>query len=70
MSKRYVAGRYHGWDGGDCPVRDKTRVRIWCHNGDTYEGPASSFYWDHRAYGGEHGRDGNIVVFCVQEDEE
>lgn len=58
----YVTGQIYGWNGGECPVHPKTKIKIWTRNGNVFaEGGcgAEHFLWRH------HNSIGDIVCFQV-----
>ena len=55
----YNDGKIHGWNGGDCPVHPKTKVRYWLRSGRTSdENTAYTLRWCHKS-------DGDIIAFQV-----
>jgi len=56
----YNDGKWHGWNGGKCPVNPKSNVEIVTRNGGFNADDAETFYW-HRpdSYGNP------IVAFRV-----
>ena len=43
----YNDGKIHGWNGGDCPVHPKSRVRAWYRNGSIMNGEqANNLTWE------------------------
>jgi len=55
----YNDGKWHGWNGGECPVHPESVVEIKAAAGWQAEGKAQSAFWDHNI------SDGNIVDFRV-----
>lgn len=43
----YNDGDIHGWNGGDCPVHPKTRVKLWFRYGSKGENQANCYTWGH-----------------------
>ena len=45
----YNDGKWHGWNGGECPVHPKSDVRIWdCASGQDIYLPAEAVHWTFR----------------------
>ena len=45
----YNDGKWHGWNGGECPVHPETVVEVVTTEGSG-EGPAVAFVWDKPDY--------------------
>lgn len=50
----YNDGKWHGWNGGECPVHPKSHIEVitrQVHNGKTSDGNgnilAEGYHWDH-----------------------
>lgn len=58
----YNDGKWHGWNGGECPVHHKTTVEVATAPpiGGVNEGMANRFVWDHADYLGNP-----IIAFRV-----
>lgn len=58
----YNDGKWHGWNGGECPVHPKSVVQIVLDEGrqPTNRTLAGEFGWDHSLF-----REGKIVAFRV-----
>lgn len=61
----YNDGKWHGWNGGECPVHpDSLVVTVWKYKDDDEvrqtlnRGPARENIWE----GNEHG---DVIAFCV-----
>jgi hypothetical protein len=65
MTKHYQIGKRFEWKGGDCPVAEDTRVRVWfaCDSDISYIYAAYLWRWDH--IGSEY----DIIAFEVVVDE-
>lgn len=58
----YVTGQNYGWNGGECPVHPKTKIKIWTRDGIT----CGKVVWDAENCLWVHGRgDPDIVCFQV-----
>lgn len=57
----YNDGKWHGWNGGECPVHPKSEVQVALDTGMAAIRPyAFDYGWDHNLY-----REGKIVAFRV-----
>lgn len=54
----YNDGRWHGWNGGECPVHPKTDTEYMTRNGINYTRPAGHISW-------ESGFDSSVIAFRV-----
>lgn len=43
----YNDGKWHGWNGGECPVHPETVVEVLLRSG-CEDGPANVVDWDHK----------------------
>ena len=65
MTKGYNDGKWHGWNGGECPVHPETLVDVACRGAvNTERLPSGEFAWDHS----DSWPDGDIVAFRVVEE--
>jgi hypothetical protein len=51
MTEKYELGKVYGWNGGECPIPPRAKVKIWCEEDGCYEGKAKEFVWHHLADG-------------------
>jgi hypothetical protein len=56
----YNDGQIHGWNGGDCPVHPRTRIKFWTNEGG-YEADAGHCRWSIDTTG----LDPDIIAFQV-----
>jgi hypothetical protein len=50
----YVTGQNYGWNGGECPVHPKTKIKIWTRNALVCSGvdtDAGLCAWEHKQDG-------------------
>ena len=45
-TKNYNDGKWHGWNGGECPVHPETLVRVIFEDGSGPSGPQTAGVWD------------------------
>ena len=56
----YNDGKIHGWNGGECPVHPKTKVRYWTLRSGSSEAVAERLRWSVI-----ESRSGDIIAFQV-----
>ena len=47
MTVDYNDGKFHGWNGGECPVHPKTVVEFWTCKGYRAARNSGDLIWDH-----------------------
>lgn len=58
----YFEGLWYGWNGGDCPIHEDTRVEVVC---DTSKGPLGPFKLSARAGTLDWSKEGGTVAFRI-----